>query len=142
MTIKRESILSAIVTALAGTTGVSSRIFRSRVEAFARNEAPALLVEPGDDVANQRPVSNCWIDWNLTVDIAVYARGAVPDQLAAPIVEDVHEKVMADRTLNGLVMDIWPARVQHLKDQADTAAGWTVLSYGVRYRTRADDLTS
>lgn len=142
MTIKRESILSAIVTALAGTTGVSSRIFRSRVEAFARNEAPALLVEQGPDDANPQPVSNCWVDWNLQVDIAVYTRGAVPDQLAAPIVEDVHSKVMADRTLGGLAMDIWPARAQPLKDQADAAAGWMVLSYRVRYRTRADDLTS
>jgi hypothetical protein len=57
VTIKRESILAAITTALAGTVQVGSRIYRSRTEAFARNEAPALIVEPTDDLAKQEPVS-------------------------------------------------------------------------------------
>ena len=140
MTIKRETILAAITTALAGTVQVDSRIYRSRTEAFARNEAPALIVEPTDDNARQDPVSICWIDWTLGVDVVVHTRGAIPDQLAGPIVEDVHSKLMADRTLGGIAMDIWPSRVQHGRDQADLTAGWTVLSYGVRYRTSITDL--
>jgi hypothetical protein len=142
VTIKRESILAAITTALAGTTGVSTRIYRSRTEAFARNEAPALIVEPTDDLAKQEPVSICWIDWTLGVDIIVHTRGAIPDQLAGPIVESAHAKVMTDRTLGGLAMDIWPSRVQHGRDQADLTAGWTVLSYGVRYRTSITNLAT
>jgi len=46
MTTKRESILTAIRTALTGTTGVGTRIYRSRVEPMAREESPALVVEP------------------------------------------------------------------------------------------------
>ena len=83
MTLKRESILAAITTTLAGTVGVGPRIYRSRVEAFARNEAPAILIEPAADTAQDPPISNCHIDWRLTVDVAVYTRGAIPEQLAA-----------------------------------------------------------
>jgi len=46
MTSKREQILSAIATTLAGTAGVSTRIYRSRVDAMSRAETPALLIEP------------------------------------------------------------------------------------------------
>ena len=145
MTIKREQILAAITTALAGTTGVGGRIYRSRTEAFARNEAPALLIEPtpgAPDTPKEEPVSTCKIDWRLNVTIAVYTRGAIPDQLAAPIVGDLHSKLMADRTLGGLAMDVWPGPVDHQKDQADAAAGWAVCSYVVRYRTSITDLAA
>jgi hypothetical protein len=142
MTLKRESILAAIATAMAGTTGVGARIYRSRVEAFARTEAPALLIEPTTDTAREEPVSTCKIDWRLNVTIAVYTRGQIPEQLAGPIVEDVHSRLMTDRTLGGLAMDIWPGAVDHQKDQADAAAGWTVLSYSVRYRTTVTDLAA
>jgi hypothetical protein len=140
MTLKREAILAAITTALAGTTGVSTRIYRSRVEAFARNEAPAILIEPAADTAQDPPISNCHIDWRLTVDVAVYTRGQIPEQLAAPIVVDMHSKLLADRTLGELVMDIWPVSVQHQREQADQAAGWTVCSYLIRYRSGLTDL--
>ena len=53
MTTKRESILAAIATALVGTTGVSTRIYRSRVEPIARGESPAIVIEPINDIAQQ-----------------------------------------------------------------------------------------
>jgi hypothetical protein len=140
MTLKRESILAAITTALDGTVEVGTRIYRSRVEAFARNEAPAIVIEPGADSAQDPPISNCYLDWQLTVDIAVHTRGAIPEQLAAPIIVDMHSKLLDDRTLGGLAMDILPVTVQHQREQADAQAGWTVCSYQVRYRTSIKDL--
>ena len=44
MTTRRETILDAVVTALAGTTNVGTRIYRSRVTAFTREETPSLLI--------------------------------------------------------------------------------------------------
>ena len=140
--IKREQILAAVATALVGTTGVSTRIYRSRTEAFARNEAPAIVIEPGEDVATSDPLSLCRIDWRLQVIIAVYTRGAIPDQLAAPIVGSLHSKLMADRTLGGLALDVWPGQVLHQKEQADQTAGWTTCNYTVRYRSSITDLTA
>ena len=46
MTTKRESILADIAASLAGTVQVGSRIYRSRVEAIARAESPAIVIEP------------------------------------------------------------------------------------------------
>ncbi len=142
MTLKREQINAAVRTLLGPTAGVGGRVYRSRVEAFARNEAPALIVEPTDENARQEPVSLCWIDWTLGLDVVVHTRGHVPEQLAAAIQVDVHSRLMADRSLGGLAIDTWPTRTQYLKDQADQTAGWTVMSYGVRYRTRIDDLAA
>ena len=53
MATKRETILAAIRTALTGTTGVGTRIYRSRVEPIAREESPAIVVEPLIDTASQ-----------------------------------------------------------------------------------------
>ncbi len=140
--IKREQILEAIKDTLEGTTGVGTRIYRSRTEAFARNEAPCLLIEPEIDTAQEQAVSNCRIDWRLPVSIAVHTRGPIPEQLAAPIIDSLHSLLMADRTLGGLAFDIWPAEVRHEREQADATAGWTTCTYTVRYRTLVHDLTA
>jgi hypothetical protein len=140
--IKREQILEAIKDLLSGTVEVGSRIERSRAVAYARNEAPALAIEPGTDVAREEPVSNCKIDWRLPVTVWVYTRGDVPETLAAPIIADVHSRLMADRSLGGLAMDIWPGDVSHQKEQADATAGWIGLTFNVRYRTSVTDLTA
>ena len=142
MASKREQILAAVAATLAGTTGVSTRIYRSRVEAFARNEAPALVIEAGTDTAAEELVSTCKIDWRMPVLVAVYTRGAVPDQLADPIIISLHSKLMADRTLGGLVMDIWPGTVDPQLEKADQPALWTVCTYNVRYRTSVTSLES
>jgi len=139
---KRESILAAVATTLAGTTGVGTRIYRSRVDAFGRNEAPALVIEPGTDSAAEEQVSTCKIDWRLPVLIAVYTRGAIPDQLADPIISSIHSKLMTDRTLGGLVMDIWPGTVDPQIESADQPALWTVCTYNVRYRSSVTNLAT
>lgn len=141
MTSKREQILAAAHAVLAGTADVGTRIFRSRIEAFQRAEAPAIVVEPGVDEASAPSASNCWIDWNLTLVVAVVTRGHVPEQLADPIVRDVHAKLMADRSLGGVATDVWPIAVEPTFEKADRPALWTVLTYKVRYRTSPSDLS-
>lgn len=140
MTTKREQILSAITSSLAGTAGVGSRIYRSRVEAFARDEAPAIVVEPDTD--NAQTYSDCKLDWTLTVLVAIHTRGSIPDQLADPIAIDVHSKLMADRSLGGLVIDIMPGQVSWQRDKADLTSLWMVNPFQIRYRTAASDLTT
>lgn len=139
-TTRREQILSAIATALEDTEGVSGRVYRSRVEAFSRNEAPALIIEPGPDRAQVYAI--CKLDWTMDVLVVVHTRGQIPDQLADPIVADVHSKLMADRSLGGLAIDIVPTLSDPQRDKADLTSLWQVLTYQVRYRTAIDDLTS
>lgn len=140
MSSKREQILQAITAALAGTTQVGTRIYRSRVDAFARNEAPALVVEGGSERASV--VSNCKLDWTMDLVVAIYTRGITPDQLADPIRVDVHSKLMADRSIGGLAMDIVPTSVDPQLEKADQPALWMVCTYSIRYRTSVTSLDS
>lgn len=139
---KQEQILAAVATTLASVDGATGRVWRSRQEAFSRNESPAVVIEPGPDTAATEPVSTCKIDWTFTLVVAIYARGEVPDQVADPVVHSVHSLLMADRNLGGLVMDIWPLSRDPQFDKAELAAVWVVLSYRVRYRTSVEDLST
>ena len=141
MTTKREQIITAIAAALAGTTGVGTRIYRSRVEAFSRGESPAISLEP----INDTPATNTslpTLDWSLTVRIAVIVRGAIPDQLADPVVESLHSLLMADLSLGGLAMDIIPSSVDFQLIEADQPAGVVLCDYAIRYRTSLANLTT
>jgi hypothetical protein len=140
MTTKREQVLTAIRTALTGTTGVGTRIYRSRVEPLARQESPAIVIEPISDQAQQN-TSLPTLDWSLTVRVAIIVRGNVPDQLADPIVESAHAKLMADLTLGGYAIDVQPQNVAFELMEADQPAGVISLDYLVRYRTNVADLT-
>jgi hypothetical protein len=141
MTTRRETILTAIRTALTGTTGVSTRIYRSRVEPMARAESPAIVVEPINDTAQQN-TSLPTLDWSLTVRVTVIVRGAIPDQLADPIIESLHSKLMADLTLGGVAMDVQPQSVSFELVEADQPAGVISCDYLVRYRTTVANLTT
>lgn len=140
MSSRREQILAFFASTLAGSVQVSNRIYRSRAEAFARDEAPAIVIEPEGD--SGQAYSTCRIDWTLNVLVAIYVRGAIPDQLADPIAVDVHQQLMADRTLGGLAIDIVPTTVDYQRDKADLTSLWQVNTYQVRYRTADNSLES
>jgi len=141
MTTKRESILAQIATTLAGTTGVSTRIYRSRVEPLSRGESPAIVIEPISDSAEQN-TSLPTLDWSLTVRVAVIVRGNVPDQQADATVESLHSKIMADLTLGGYAIDVQPQSVSFDLVEADQPAGVIACEYLVRYRTSVTNLTT
>ena len=141
MTTKREQVLTAIRIALTGTTGVGTRIYRSRVEPLARQESPAIVIEPITDQAQQN-TSLPTLDWSLTVRIAVIVRGAIPDQLADVTVQSMHAKLMADLTLGGVAYDVQPSLVNFELVEADQPAGVIACDYVVRYRTQVADLTA
>jgi hypothetical protein len=141
MTTKRETILAAVRTALTGTTGVSTRIYRTRVEPIARDESPAIVVEPLNDTAQQN-TSLPTLDWSLTVRVSVIVRGNIPDQQADPIVESLHSKLMADLTLGGVAIDVQPQAVTFELVEADQPAGVISCEYLIRYRTSVTNLAT
>jgi len=141
MTTRRETILAAITSTLAGTTGVSTRIYRSRVEPLTRGESPALVIEPISDNAEQL-TSLPRLDWSLTVRIAVIVRGNIPDQVADATIESLHSKLMADLTLGGYAIDIQPQGVNFEMVEADQPAGVISCDYLVRYRTSVANLAT
>lgn len=136
---KREQILAAIRTTLTDTVGVGTRIYRSRVEPLARQESPAIIVEPVKDTCTQN-TSLPTLDWSLIVRVAVIIRANVPDQAADPTVESLHSKLMADLTLGGLAIDIQPLQVEFQAVEADVPAGVVICDYRVQYRTSVTNL--
>ena len=140
MTTKRENILAAIKTALANTTGVGTRIYRSRVEPLARAESPAIVVEPLSDTPTQA-TSLPTLDWTLRVRISVIERATVPDQAADDTIESLHAKMMADLTLGGYAIDVQPAQTSFQLLEADQPAGVIFCEYEIKYRTEVNDLT-
>jgi hypothetical protein len=141
MSTKREQVLTAIRTALTGTTGVGTRIYRSRVEPLARAESPALIVEPISDTPAQN-TSLPTLDWSLGVRVVVIIRNNVPDQAADPIIDSLHSKLMADLTLGGIAIDIQPGTTEFTLQEGDTPIGVIFCSYLVRYRTDVDNLST
>jgi len=140
MTTKREQILSAITTALASTSGVSGRVFRSRVEAFGRSEVPALVVEPISDDASI-DTSLPTYTWRLVVRVMVIVRGNIPDQIADPIVQSLHSKLVTDLTLGGYAMDVQPISISWEMVEGDQPTGVVMCDYRVLYRTTVSDLS-
>lgn len=138
---KREQIMQAIVAVLAGTTGVSTRIYRSRPEALALADAPALEVNWLSD--DPTLVGYAFTDWALIVNVDVLTRGDGPDTLADPIIESLHAKLMADVSLGGLAQGIYPAGpVTPQIEEADKTQAVITCPYRIQYRTPLADLTT
>ena len=140
MATKRESIMQALFTALSGTTGVGTRIYRSRVEPVARAESPALVLEPVNDTVEQNTCLPT-LDHTLTVRVVVIVRATVPDQTADPIVQSLHGKIVADLSLGGLAIDVQPGPTEFTLEQADTPVGVIFCTYRILYRTSVSDLS-
>lgn len=139
MPTRREQILSRITTILASTAGVSGRVYRSRVEPIIRGQSPAIVVEPVSDQAEQTTLAT--LNWSLVVRVTVFTRGAIPDQLADPIVASVYDLIMQDTTLNGYAIDVLPIGTQFEMIEADQAAGVVACDFSIRYRTPLNTLT-
>ena len=141
MASKREDILDAIKTALANTTGVGTRIYRSRTLPLAqRSQLPSLIIEWSNDAAEQN-TSLPTLDWSLSVTVTVLSSGDVPDEQADATVVSMHQKMMADLTLGGEAIDVQPSTVSFEAIDGDSPIGVTSCEYIVLYRTEVGDLT-
>lgn len=140
MTTKRENILATIKTTLADTTGVDTRIYRSRVEPLSRDESPAIVIEPISDDADQN-TSMPTLDWTLRIRVSVIERANIPDQAADDTIESLHSKIMSDLTVGGYAIDVQPVRTEFEFIEADQPLGIISNEYEIRYRTKVADLT-
>ena len=142
MASKREQILAKIKTNLTGTTGVGTRIYRSRVEPMTRDESPSLVVEFVTDEPTVNSATYLKLDWTLRVRIVVVVRSQTPDTTADATVESLHTKVVTAPTLGGLAIDVRPATVTFDVVEADQPAGIISCEYEVDYRSSYNDLST
>ena len=142
MASKREQILAKIKTNLTGTTGVGTRIYRSRVEPMTRVETPSLVVEFVTDEPTVNSATNLKLDWTLRVRIVVIVRSQTPDTTADPTIESLHTKIVSDPTLGGLALDVRPLTVTFDVVEADQPAGVISCEYEIDYRSSYNDLST
>jgi len=142
MTSKREQILAKIKTNLSGTTGVGSRIFRSRSEPLTRAESPSLVIEFVTDQPTINSATYLKLDWTLRVRIVVIVRSQTPDTSADPTIESLHTKIVNDPTLGGLAIDVRPSTVTFDVIEADQPAGVVFCEYEIDYRSDYNDLST
>lgn len=140
MATKREQILAQIASVLASTTGVSGRVYRSRVTAAARAESPMIVIEPVNDTS-QQVTSLPKLDWTMRVRVVVIVRSVDAYTDADPVIESMHSKIMADLTLGGYAIDVRPVLTTFEFLDADQPAGVFSNEYDVQYRTTVSDLT-
>ncbi len=143
MSTKREQILVAVKALMTSVTGITdAHIFRSRAQAFMANAIPAMsitfLTDDPDASSTPFPI----VDWRLLVRIDLFVTGPVPDQVADPIVQSVHQKLMTNLSLGGLSMDIQPAQVKLELFDGNQPVGNEVMHYMIRYRTTTTDLSA
>ena len=142
MATKREQILAATKTNLANTTGVGTRIYRSRPEAFAKAETPAIVLEPISDTPQDTSSFNNSVTWEFRIRISVIVRGAVPDNVADPTIESLLTKILTDTTVGGLAIDIRPSTTSFEVLEADEPAGIVSCEFDIEYRTSYNSLTT
>ena len=132
MASKRESIINAVISALTGTTGVGSNIFRSRQEPIDRDTAPAIIVRWVSDLPEFVGVNV--MNSRLTFVVEVYTRGYQADALADPIAVSAYAKIMANRTLGGGCLDITGGNQAVDMDSADADACILTMEFEALYR--------
>lgn len=136
----REQILQSLASTVATLPGVGGRVYRSRVAAFARDEAPALVIEAGQAIPTIQAL--CKIDWSMDLIVSSYARGTIPDTAADATLTAAHALLMADRTVGGLAINLAPGPVTTDLERADANSCWMTAVYTVTFRTSIHDLTT
>ena len=143
MTTKTENILAAVKTALAGTTGVGTKIYRSRVVPLTRNETPALVIEPINNTCEQN-TGLSHLDWNLQLRVLIIVRGSTtvsPDQAGDPTLESLHAKMLVTSNLGGLAIDVQPIGHDYVFEDGDMPTAVISTNWLIKYRTLYRDLT-
>jgi hypothetical protein len=106
-----------------------------------RAESPAIVIEAISDT----PVQNTslpTLDWRMRVRVSVIVRGDTPDEIADPIIENMHARMVADLTLGGYAIDVQPDEVSFNMFDSDQPAGVIFNDYIVQYRTTVASLAT
>jgi hypothetical protein len=135
---KTETIIEAVKALLDTLTGIT--VYRSRVDALSRRQASALNIVQRQNAPSTTPVTTCKIEWVLTLDLEFYFRGDIPDSIASPFIEAAYALLMADRSLGGLAINVWPGIQQPQIDPTDGGSLWMVCPFDITYRTTQESM--
>lgn len=137
-----EQIMQAVIAALtvpAMTSVPAADVHRDIVRAIEMDAPLAVAVEEGDEPAPDYPAIG-FLDRTLEFRLAVIAKGRNAAALADPAITEAHGRIMADRTLGGIVFDITEGETTRQRDALEKPVLATIKTYRVRYRTSESGL--
>ena len=140
MASKREQIVRAIMDKLSTVVGVNGRVYRSQADPNPRELAPFIAVQWTNE--QSMPDTVQLMGRVLTVEVAVYTRGDVPDSLADDIMVSAHQLIAADPSLGGLAIDTMLDDASAEIIAADFPAAKVTHNYSVKFRHSYGDLTT
>ncbi len=144
MTSKAELITQAIVTALtapAMTSVSAARVFRDLHGALQAELLPAVAVETGDEDTPDRRTMRHKLRY-LDVNVTVVAKGASPFSEADAALVESFGRLMADRTLGGLALELQEGPTRRERGQAEEQLGAITKTYRIQYHTTEESLES
>lgn len=136
----REQILQAVIDSMLDKTPAADRVFRSRVQALARDELPAIVVKPGaEDVTG---LGADILMHELEIRIEIYGRGEAADSQLDPVIDSVHGLMMSDTDLDLFVGAIALRGVSDPEfDDADDGSCVMQLIYMAQFCTTNNNLS-
>jgi hypothetical protein len=137
MTTAFATITAGIVALLGAAPAVSPNIFRARDRQMAEEYATAINVQFDGGVPNPGAMKGAPVDWGSRFTVECYARTSTTsgDLAVDPLLEAVYEKIAADSTLGGLVMDIGSPLIEAEYGSEGQKTGWIRMTYPVLHRT-------
>jgi hypothetical protein len=134
-----NQIMVAVVAALTNATDAGSRVYRSRTVAISRGETPCIAVTPHRE---ETTAFGQDVDKNVfDIEVEIFVRGDPFDELADPILAQVHRLLKNDPGVNALLTEIRKKDKDWDAQEADETAGVVVTTYQVRYLSSANDIT-
>lgn len=112
--------------------------------AYELSDLPMVAVYMGDEGAPERTLINAH-DHTITMTVRVTAKkGGVVGKSALlscdPLMVQVHNRLMADLTLGGVVLDIRQGPTRRSRAVLEVPEAYTEIDYAVDYRTTATSL--
>lgn len=141
MASKREQVLAALLTLLNTATAVCSNTERERMRPWSDDVSLAINIVPEAD-PRQDTGGVSYTDRAMLIDFQITSRGDSPTTLADATVVALHTRLMSNRTLTGLVIDIEAGDNDFDWDDKDRDECLIHQRYFVRYRTSETDLST
>jgi hypothetical protein len=142
--IQEQIMQRALALLLASGSLAEDRVYRSRTEAFNREETPAIVIRPDLETTERESegVDRCQFELSVEILARESSDGAIPwDKTADQVKVAAHAALMAD--------DAFPQadRVQRfyidwVEEEGDNTAGNCMVRYRFTYLCNSRDLTT
>lgn len=151
MASRKEAIVARVAALLLenatgpNATGVGQAVYRDRVQAFAREDTPAVVVEFTDEESrnmggnSNRGYQNVDHD-RMRFTLAVCVRSENWQSVADSVLNVCHRLLMADQALTDLCADLRRDRCESQAANTDVPFGYYGQIYQCQYATLSRDL--